>query len=90
MKKILGFIIFSGFVLMLGVAGSSDFSGMGFGKVLLLELLGLFVVLAGTSALIHYKRYVRKMMRKRSVNRMSAKSKTAARVSIRIPEKELC
>lgn len=90
MKKILGFIIFSGFVLMLGVAGSSDFSGMSFVKVLFLELLGMLVVLAGTSALMHYKRYVRKMMRKRSVNRTAAKSKTVARVSIRIPEKELC
>lgn len=90
MKKILEFIIVLGFVLMLGAAGSADFASMSFVKVLFLEILGMLVVLLGTSGLLHYKRYVRRMMRKRSVNRMSAKSKTAARVSIRIPEKELC
>ena len=37
MKKILEFIILFGFVIMLGAAGSGDFSGMSFLKVLVLE-----------------------------------------------------
>ena len=90
MKKILGFIILLGFVVMLGAAGSGDFSGMSFSKVLVLELLGVFLVLSGTSALMHYKRYVRRMikLRRRKEGKTSAVSGLGRK--IRIPERELC
>ena len=81
MKKLLGFIIFSGFVLMLGVAGSADFANMSFSKVLVLELLGVAIVLSGTSALMHYKRYLRRHARMHRKN---------AACRIRMVEKELC
>lgn len=90
MKKIMGFVILSGFVLMLGAAGSADFAHMSFVKVLALEILGMLVVLAGTSGLMHYKRYVRRMMKKRRVKTASLRTSGKVTVNIRIPEKELC
>ncbi len=82
MKKLLEFIILSGFVLMLGVAGSADTSGISFLNVLLLELLGVAIVLFGTSALMHYKRYIRRSA-KHHIKRACAKR-------VLVPEKELC
>ena len=90
MKKFLGFVRLSGFVLMLGVAGSADFANMSFVKVLLLELVGMFVVLAGTSALMHYKRYVRRMMRLRSYKMKIAGRKNVVYLDVRNRQKELC
>ena len=81
MKKILSLVIVIGFVIMLGAAGSADVAGFSFFNVLLLELLGIAVVLFGTSALMHYKRYVRRHARMRRKN---------ADCRIRMVEKELC
>jgi membrane protein implicated in regulation of membrane protease activity len=91
MKKILEFVILSGFVLMLGVAGSADVANMGFVKVLLLELLGVAIVLSGTSALMHYKRYVRRiLLKKKRKNSNTLCKKTPVGVKIRLAKKELC
>ena len=90
MKKILGFIILFGFIIMLGAAGSGDFSGMSFSKVLVLELLGMFMMLFGTSVLMHYKRYLRRMikLRRRKESKLRAVSEIGRK--IRVPERELC
>ena len=90
MKKILGFIILFGFIIMVGAAGSGDFSGMSFSKVLVLELLGMFMMLFGVSALMHYKRYLRRMVKLR--RRKESKILGAAEFGrkIRVPERELC
>lgn len=86
MKKILGLVILFGFVLMLGAAGSADVAGMSFLKVLLLEVAGMLIVLFGTSALMHYKRYLRRIIRIRRRNASYVKNDT----QICIREKELC
>ena len=90
MKKILGFIILLGFIIMVGAAGSGDFSGMSFSKVLVLELVGMFVMLFGTSALMHYKKYLRRMikLRRRRANKIPEVSELGRK--IRVPERELC
>lgn len=90
MKKILGFVILVGFVLMLGAAGSADASHISFSSLLLLELAGVLVVLLGTSALMHYKRYVRRMMRRRAGKRRVCASAANYPARIAVREKELC
>ena len=90
MKKLLGLVIVFGFVLMIGAAGSADVFGMGFGKLFILELTGAFVVLAGTSALLHYKKYVRRMMKKRYAAKRAVYAKIGFADTIVVPEKELC
>lgn len=96
MKKLLGLVILSGFVVMIGAAGSTDLANANFGAVdflgvLLLELLGMAIVLFGTSALMHYKRYVRRMIaRKRLVNSKNVSIKKRVADAVRMPEKELC
>ncbi len=90
MKKLLGLVIVLGFVLMIGAAGSADHFGMGFGKLLVLELSGMFIILAGTSVLMHYKNYVRRMMRKRCAAKSSVCRKMKLRDAMVMPEKELC
>ena len=75
MKKILGFVILLGFVIMIGAAGSADASGMSFAKVLVFEMSGLSIVLFGTSALMHYKRYLRRTARIRRRNVICAKTR---------------
>lgn len=82
MKKLISMVIILGFVIMLGAAGSADIAAMNFFAVLLLELLGMAVVLFGTSALMHYKRYVRRCA-KHHIKRVCAKRAC-------VPEKELC
>ena len=86
MKKLLGFVILFGFVIMLGAAGSADAANMSFVKVLFFETLGIVIVLSGTSALMHYKRYLRRNVRIRRKN--VACSKIHCKMS-RV-EKELC
>ncbi len=91
MKKILGFVILFGFVLMLGAAGSADASHISFLTLLLLELAGALTVLLGTSALMHYKRYLRRtILKKRLANSSSLSKKTPVGVKIRLIHKELC
>ena len=91
MKKILGFIILSGFVLMLGVAGSADVANMSFARVLLLELLGVAIVLSGTSALMHYKRYVRRnLLKKKAAHSNGLTKNSPVGVKICFAKKELC
>ena len=60
MKKLLSLVIVMGFVIMLGTAGSADVAGMSVLKAVLFEVLGMIIVLFGTSALMHYNRYSRK------------------------------
>lgn len=79
MKKTISFIIILGFAIMLGAAGGADTAEVSFAAVLLLELLGMAIVLFGTSALMHYKRY----MRRNAHAHMSRQRNT-------MPEKELC
>ena len=62
MKKLYSLVIVMGFVIMLGTAGSVDVAGMSVLKAVLLEVLGMMIVLFGTSALMHYNRYSRKML----------------------------
>ncbi len=90
MKKILGFVILFGFVLMLGAAGSADASHISFLMLLLLELAGALTVLIGTSALMHYKRYVRRMMRRKASRRPVCTSGANFTAKISVREKELC
>ena len=76
MKKLLSLVIVMGFAIMLGAAGSADFSETSFVSVLLMELLGMFVVLFGISAHMHYKRYVmRKHVRRLPERRVNALKK---------------
>ena len=90
MKKLLMSVIVIGFVIMLGAAGSADNADASFLNVLLLELLGVAVVLFGTSALMHYKRYVRRMMRKEAGKRRTRTSGNSFAAGISVREKELC
>lgn len=90
MKKILGLIILSGFILMVGAAGSADVFGMSFVQTLLMVAAGMIVVVFGTSALMHYKRYVRKMMRKHAGKGTVHVSRKGLAARIHIGEKELC
>lgn len=81
MKKFLGFIIFTGFMIMLGAAGGAENPNTSFATTLGLEILGMAVFLGGISALSHYKRYRRRMLKlrksaKRAVN-IRAKERTA-------------
>lgn len=86
MKKLLILVIVIGFGIMIGAAGSADTAEISFLNVLLLELLGIAVILFGTSALMHYKRYVRRSMR--LAGRNAVCSKMRCRMSG--TEKELC
>ncbi|MBE6681340.1 MAG: hypothetical protein E7600_03510 [Ruminococcaceae bacterium] len=91
MKKLLGFVIVIGFVIMLGAAGSADTTNISFLTVLLLELLGVAIVLFGISALMHYKRYVRRtLLKKRLAKKNALRQNAGVCVKIRISEKELC
>ena len=90
MKKILSLVIIIGFVIMLGTAGSVDVAGMSVIKAVLLEVLGMIIVLFGTSALMHYNRYSRKMLlKKRAKHRVICRQNSVS-AKIRMPEKELC
>ena len=86
MKKILSLVIVLGFVIMLGAAGSADVGEISFLNVLLLELLGAAVILFGISALMHYKRYVRRNVRLQRRNAACSK----VRCGMSCAEKELC
>ena len=90
MKKILGFVILSGFVIMLGAAGGEDVAGMSFLNVLLLEVFGMLITTFGISALMHYNVYLRKTRRRRISRRTAASSEIGVAKQIKIPEKELC
>jgi len=90
MKKILGFVILFGFVLMLGAAGSADACHISFVTLLLLEFAGALTVLLGTSALMHYKRYVRRLMRMKAGKRPVKMTGTNFSSRISVVEKELC
>ena len=90
MKKLLSIVIVMGFVIMLGTAGSADVAGMSVLKAVLLEVLGMMIVLFGTSALMHYNRYSRKMLlMKRAKLRVVCRQNSVS-AKIRMPEKELC
>lgn len=82
MKKLISLVIVLGFIIMLGAAGSADIAKINFVPLVFLELLGMAVVLFGTSALMHYKRYVRRNA-KHHIKRAYAKR-------ILVHEKELC
>lgn len=91
MKKLLSLVIVLGFVIMLGAAGSADTTNISFLTVLLLELLGAVIVLSGISALMHYKRYVRRtLLKKRLAKSNLLCKKTPVEVKIRLARKELC
>ena len=91
MKKILSLVIVLGFVIMLGAAGSVEYVNMGFVKALLMEMLGMAVVLSGISAMMHYKRYERRMLvRRRLSKRVVSTASSPVGAKIVIPEKELC
>ena len=90
MKKILSLVIILGFVLMIGAAGGADLSGTGLFTAFLLEILGMAMIFFGTSALMHYKRYIRKMVR---AKRIASKKTSATPVPVRqvlVREKEFC
>ena len=86
MKKLLILVIVIGFVIMLGAAGSADSTEISFFNVLLLELLGIAIIIFGTSALMHYKNYVRRNMR------LSRRNAVCSKMRCRMSgaEKELC
>lgn len=90
MKKILGFVIAIGFVVMVGAAGSVEYVNMGFFKALLLEAVGIITVLCGISALMHYNVYTRRTRRRRVSDRARVATKIRVAKQIKIPEKELC
>lgn len=96
MKRFLGLIILSGFIIMLGAAGGTDYANASFAaidflKVVLLEILGMTIVLAGTSALMHYKRYSRRMLiKQKKAKKCAVSRKKVVAAKIRIPEKEFC
>ena len=80
-----------GFVIMLGAAGSADTSGISFINVLLFELLGAAIILLGISALMHYKRYLRrKLLKKRLAKSNLFCNKRPAGTKICLANKELC
>ena len=87
MKKLLSLVIVMGFVIMLGTAGSVDVAGMSVLKAIMLEAVGMLVVLFGTSALMHYNRYLRKTL---SEKRVRVRRQNTVSSKIRMPEKELC
>ena len=92
MKKLFGFIIILGFVIMIGAAGSADNASLDFVAVLLFELLGIALVLLGTSLFLNYKRYLARRLRKSrfascKVKRERLCTKQTSIVKIR---KELC
>ena len=64
MKLLLKSIIFFGFILVLGSAGSADVGNVAFGTIIINSLLGLFLMLAGISAHMHYSRYLAKKARR--------------------------
>ena len=82
MKKILGFIIFTGFMIMLGAAGGAENPNTSFVETLVLEIVGMILFIGGISALSHYKRYRRRILRSRKIAKRS--------VSIRAKERALC
>lgn len=91
MKGLLGSVILLGFVIMVGAAGSADVANMSFLKVLLLEILGMAVVLLGTSGLMHYKRYLRRTLLKKKLAKSNLMCKKAPDgVKICLANKELC
>ena len=90
MKKLLSLVIVMGFVIMLGTAGSVDVAGMPVLKAVLLEALGMMILLFGTSALMHYKRYSRKMLLKKRAKHCVVCRQNSVSAKIRMPEKELC
>lgn len=91
MKKILSLVIISGFVIMVGAAGGVDLSGAGLLTAFLLELVGMAMVFFGTSALMHYKRFLRRIiLRKRLANSNSLCKKSPVEVKICLAKKELC
>ena len=90
MKKLLGAVIVFGFVIMIGAAGSADVSQISFLEVLLLELLGMAIILFGTSALLHYKRYLRRVAKLHKRNRMKTAVHQKRIDAVRICEKKFC
>lgn len=90
MKKLLGVIILSGFILMIGAAGSADVFGMGFVSLLALEICGMLVVVFGTSALMHYNAYLTRTRRRRITERTRVARRIRTAKQINLPEKELC
>lgn len=80
MKKILSLVIVLGFVLMIGAAGGVDLSGTGLLTAFLLELVGMAMIFFGTSAIMHYKRYIRRtLLKKRYANSNSLCKKNTCR-----------
>ena len=91
MKKLLSLVIILGFVLMIGAAGGADLSGSGLVTAFLLELVGMAMIFFGTSALMHYKRYVKRVILKKKTAHSNSLSKNSlAGVRIRPAYKELC
>ena len=86
MKKILSMVVVFGFVLMIGAAGGADLSGAGLVTAFLLEILGMAMIFFGTSAIMNYKRYLRRNVILRRKN--GACQKMRCRVAG--IEKELC
>lgn len=84
MKKIFGLITFSGFVLMIGAAGSADLVEATFLKTVLLEILGMAISMFGMSALAHYKKMMKKCRKtKKRRGAVSAKCPESALVACR-------
>ena len=91
MKKILSLVIVLGFVLMIGAAGGVDLSGTGLLTAFLLELVGMAMIFFGTSALMHYKRYIRRtLLKKRYTNSNSLCKKIPVGEKMCLAKKELC
>ena len=91
MKKILSLVIISGFILMIGAAGGVDLSGSGLVTAFLLELVGMAMIFFGTSALMHYKRYVKRiLLKKRLANSNSLCKKIHVGAKSCLTQKELC
>lgn len=85
MKKFLGFIIFTGFMIMLGAAGGAENPNTSFAETLGLEILGMTVFLGGISALSHYKRYRRRALRSRKIAKRAVTIRAKERKSY-VPE----
>ncbi len=69
MKFLLKSIIIFGFILILGSAGSADAGNIEFGRIVLNTVLGFILLLGGTSAHLHYNRYLAKKARRQRLLR---------------------
>ncbi len=90
MKRFFGFVIFLGFVIMIGAAGGYDVNNAGFVTALLLEVFGMALAFFGMSALLHYKKYLRRSIRRACNNSNAASKKISSRPRVVPAAKEVC